>query len=176
VEPPAPDAVARAVAELVQLEALTVDQATGKEALTALGLHLSSLPVDCRLGKLILLGAMFGAADEALTIAATLSSRSPFLCPPDRRSEADYAKRLFATGHSDHLTALKVAVLARLASVTFRTQLNIAVADTILNDFHRESHTLKSRNTACCLLTSHFPPPFSPFLPSKKRTPSSYAP
>jgi HrpA-like RNA helicase len=69
--------------------------------------HLASLPVDCRLGKLILLGAMFGAADEALTMAATLSSRSPFMCPPAARTEADYAKRMFATGHSDHLTSLK---------------------------------------------------------------------
>jgi hypothetical protein len=49
-----------------------------------------------RVGKLILLGAMFGVADEALTIAATLSYRSPFLSPPQKREEADAAKRSFA--------------------------------------------------------------------------------
>jgi hypothetical protein len=107
VEPPAPAAVKRAVDELVSLEALTVDSATGAESLTALGTHLSSLPVDCRVGKLMLLGAMFGCADEALTIAATLSYRSPFLSPPQKRDEADRAKHLFATGQSDHLTALR---------------------------------------------------------------------
>jgi HrpA-like RNA helicase len=107
VEPPAAAAVQRAISELIQIEALADDPKTGVEELTPLGLHLSTLPVDCRVGKLILLGAMFGCADEALTIAATLSFRSPFLSPPQRREEADRAKRQFATGQSDHLTVLK---------------------------------------------------------------------
>ena len=42
---------------------------------------LTKLPVDARLGKLILYGVCFGCPDEALTIAACLASRSPFLCP-----------------------------------------------------------------------------------------------
>ena len=82
MEPPAPAAVRRAVSELEHLEALRTDPATGEESLTALGSHLSTLPVDCRVGKLILFGAMLGVADEALTIAASLSSRNPFLAPP----------------------------------------------------------------------------------------------
>jgi len=107
IEPPAAEAVKRAVDELVSLEALTVEPTTGAEGLTALGTHLSALPVDCRVGKLMLLGAMFGCGDEALTIAATLSYRSPFLSPPQKREEADRAKHTFATGQSDHLTALR---------------------------------------------------------------------
>jgi HrpA-like RNA helicase len=59
VEPPAPASVNRAVQELTFLEALDEN-----ENLTALGVHLSTLPCDCRIGKLILLGAMFGVADE----------------------------------------------------------------------------------------------------------------
>jgi len=35
-----------------------------REELTPLGTHLSTLPVDARIGKLILFGAMFGVADE----------------------------------------------------------------------------------------------------------------
>ncbi|GMH71901.1 hypothetical protein TL16_g05777 [Triparma laevis f. inornata] len=101
VEPPNPTAVARAVQELRFLEALTED-----ESLTALGTHLSTLPVDCRIGKLILLGAMFNVADEALTIAATLSYRSPFLAPIAQRDFANECKMKFALGQSDHLTAL----------------------------------------------------------------------
>jgi HrpA-like RNA helicase len=104
VEPPAPEAVQRAVEELVFLEALKINN--NKEELTALGVHLSTLPVDCRIGKLILLGAMFGVCDDALTIAATLSYRNPFMAPIAKREEADRAKMSFATAQSDHLTVL----------------------------------------------------------------------
>lgn len=106
VEPPAPQAVQRAVEELVFLEAMTIDKNTKAEELTALGVHLSTLPVDCRIGKLILLGAMFGVTDDALTIAATLSYRSPFQSPMAKRQEADACKMTFAKAQSDHLTAL----------------------------------------------------------------------
>ena len=50
IEPPSPEAVQRALDELVFLEAVTVDR-KGNESLTALGMHLSTLPVDCRIGK-----------------------------------------------------------------------------------------------------------------------------
>ena len=106
VEPPAPEAVRRAVEELVFLEAMKINKASNKEELTALGVHLSTLPVDCRIGKLILLGAMFGVTDDALTIAATLSYRNPFMSPISAREEADRAKMNFATAQSDHLTVL----------------------------------------------------------------------
>jgi len=109
IEPPAPAAVERAVSELVALGALDVSGGKNEE-LTPLGTHLSTLPVDARIGKLILFGAMFGVADEALTIAAILSHRSPFMAPPAKRDEADQAKRSFAVGgaaQSDHLTALR---------------------------------------------------------------------
>jgi HrpA-like RNA helicase len=96
-EPPPAQAVARAVQELVDLDALKVE-ADGSETLTPLGVHLSVLPVDVRIGKLILLGAIFGVCDECLTIAAVLSYRSPFLSPLSSRDEADAAHRQFAVG------------------------------------------------------------------------------
>ena len=101
VEPPDARAVMRAISELRFLEALKDD-----ESLTPLGTHLSTLPVDCRIGKLILLGAMFGVADEALTIAASLSYRTPFLAPIAQRDLANECKMNFALGQSDHLTCL----------------------------------------------------------------------
>jgi ATP-dependent RNA helicase DHX57 len=101
LEPPAAEAVSRAVSELVRLEALSAT-----EELTPLGTHLAALPVDVRIGKLILLGAIFNVVDDVLTIAAVLSYRSPFLSPFERRAEADASKRAFAVGQSDHLTAL----------------------------------------------------------------------
>ena len=69
--------------------------------------------VDARLGKLILLGVAFHVTDEALTIAAALASRSPFLSPHERRAEADASRRAFAQTddgrslQSDHLAVLR---------------------------------------------------------------------
>ena len=52
-----------------------------EEALTPLGYHLASLPVDVRIGKLLILGSVFKCLDSALTIAACLSYKSPFVAP-----------------------------------------------------------------------------------------------
>ncbi|XP_076661533.1 putative ATP-dependent RNA helicase DHX57 [Halictus rubicundus] len=74
--------------------------------LTPLGHHLAALPVDVRIGKLILFGAIFCCLDSALTIAACLSHKTPFTIPFERRHEID-AKKEFCTANSDHLTVLK---------------------------------------------------------------------
>ena len=76
-----------------------------KENLTSLGEHLASLPVDVRVGKMLLYGAVLGAW-PVLTIAAVLGGRSPFVAPLDKRDDADAAKRMFAEDQSDHLTNL----------------------------------------------------------------------
>jgi ATP-dependent RNA helicase DHX57 len=109
LQPPAAEAVERAVQELVRLEAMVLETDPGhppKELLTPLGTHLASLPVDVRIGKLILLGSIFGVVDDVLTIAAVLSYRAPFLSPFEHRAEADASKRAFCVSQSDHLTAL----------------------------------------------------------------------
>ena len=92
-EPPLRTAVEASVAELTGLGALHDD-----EQLTPLGELLATLPIDPRLGKLIVLGSLFGATDEALTVAAGLTSRSPFLSPLDRRGDADRSRKAFADG------------------------------------------------------------------------------
>lgn len=74
--------------------------------LTALGFHLATLPVDPRVGKMMIYGALFGCTDPALTIAAAMSARSPFVSPFDKRDMADEARKSFATRGSDHLTTL----------------------------------------------------------------------
>jgi HrpA-like RNA helicase len=74
--------------------------------LTALGFHLATLPVDPRVGKLIIYGSLLGCVDSALTIAAGMTARSPFMSPFDQREEADEARRTFAVEGSDHLTVL----------------------------------------------------------------------
>jgi HrpA-like RNA helicase len=74
--------------------------------LTALGFHLAVLPVDPRVGKMMIYGSLFGCCDPALTVAASMSSRSPFMSPFDKRDEADAARKKFAVDCSDHLTIL----------------------------------------------------------------------
>lgn len=93
-----------------------------EEVLTALGRHLSVLPVDVKIGKLILFGAVFCCLDSVLTIAASLSNKSPFLSPFGRREEAENAKRRFAKCNSDHLTILNaynVRTVARIFAVRY---------------------------------------------------------
>ena len=107
LEPPPAPAVVHAVEMLTGLDAMEKDG--DGERLTALGHHLARLPTDVRLGKLCLLGAIFGVVDESLTIAAILSHRSLFASPPagDDREAADAAKAGFAGDQqSDHLAAL----------------------------------------------------------------------
>ncbi|KAL3807673.1 hypothetical protein ACHAXA_000319, partial [Cyclostephanos tholiformis] len=73
-------------------------------SLTALGYHLASLPVHPRVGKLLIYGALFGVFDESSTIAAAMTSRSPFISSFDNRDAADEAKRGFAS--DDHISIL----------------------------------------------------------------------
>ncbi|CAA7020316.1 unnamed protein product [Microthlaspi erraticum] len=78
------------------------------EALTPLGRHLCTLPVDPNIGKMLLIGAIFQCVNPALTIAAALAYRSPFVLPLNRKEEADEAKRYFAGDScSDHIALVK---------------------------------------------------------------------
>lgn len=76
-------------------------------ALTALGRHLAALPVDVRIGKLMLFGAIFCCVDSALTMAACLSHKSPFVAPFGKKAEADAKRREFSCANSDQLTTLR---------------------------------------------------------------------
>ena len=77
--------------------------------LTALGHHLAYVPIDLRLAKVLLFGAIFRCVDPAATIAACIGAgRSPLLSPPDKRGEAKEAHKQFVVRHSDHLTLLNI--------------------------------------------------------------------
>ncbi|KAH9904857.1 P-loop containing nucleoside triphosphate hydrolase protein [Xylariomycetidae sp. FL2044] len=99
--PPAITAVENAVKMLQRMGALD------GEELTALGQQLAMIPADLRCGKLMVYGAIFGCLDESITIAAILSTRSPFLSPPDRRDAAKEARARFSRGDGDLLTDLR---------------------------------------------------------------------
>lgn len=100
IEPPSEENTQGAIKRLQNLGAFD------DENLTALGTHLALLPVDVRIGKLMLFGAIFQCLDSVLTICACLSHKSPFVSPFSKRQEADARKRQFAIGNSDHLTVL----------------------------------------------------------------------
>uniref|UniRef100_A0A671WJV1 Putative ATP-dependent RNA helicase DHX57 n=1 Tax=Sparus aurata TaxID=8175 RepID=A0A671WJV1_SPAAU len=102
IEPPAMGSLDAAKQRLRDLGALTAD-----EKLTPLGYHLACLPVDVRIGKLMLFGAIFRCLDPALTIAASLAFKSPFVSPWDKRDEANEKKQAFALASSDHLALLQ---------------------------------------------------------------------
>nr|CAB3472473.1 unnamed protein product [Digitaria exilis] len=55
------------------------------EELTVLGKHLSMLPVEPKLGKMLIFGAIFNCLDPILTIVSGLSVRDPFLTPFDKK-------------------------------------------------------------------------------------------
>jgi ATP-dependent RNA helicase DHX29 len=99
LDPPSAKNIRRAVDALVDVRALTA-----AEELTPLGHQLARLPLDVFLGKLILLGAVFKCLDMAITVAAILSSKSPFSAPFGQRAQAQNAKMLFKRGDSDLLT------------------------------------------------------------------------
>ncbi|XP_074845384.1 putative ATP-dependent RNA helicase DHX57 [Carettochelys insculpta] len=102
IEPPRIESLQASKLRLQDLGALTPN-----EKLTPLGYHLASLPVDVRIGKLMLFGTIFRCLDPALTIAASLASKSPFVSPWDKREEANKKKMEFAMGNSDYLALLQ---------------------------------------------------------------------
>lgn len=99
LDPPSAKNIRRAVDALIDVRALT-----SGEDLTPLGRQLARLPLDVFLGKLILLGTIFKCLDMAITVAAILSSKSPFSAPFGQRTQADTARAAFKRGDSDLLT------------------------------------------------------------------------
>jgi ATP-dependent RNA helicase DHX57 len=66
------------------------------------------MPVDLRVGKMLLFGALLGCVDPVLTIAAAMSlSRPPFLSPMEQRAEANAARAYLCTEKSDQLALLR---------------------------------------------------------------------
>ncbi|XP_024193567.1 DExH-box ATP-dependent RNA helicase DExH5, mitochondrial isoform X1 [Rosa chinensis] len=77
------------------------------ENLTILGRYLTMLPVEPKLGKMLLVGAIFNCLDPVLTIVSGLSVRDPFLTPFDKKDLAEAAKSQFSRDHSDHLALVR---------------------------------------------------------------------
>ncbi|XP_064649764.1 ATP-dependent RNA helicase TDRD9-like [Lineus longissimus] len=97
LSPPNLDDLERAVLVLKEVAALTTLK-SGKinphdGDLTFIGRVLASLPVDIRIGKMIILGHIFGLLEECLIIGAGLSIKSIFRTPYGEKFKA-YKKKL----------------------------------------------------------------------------------
>ncbi|ODH40223.1 hypothetical protein ACO22_01676 [Paracoccidioides brasiliensis] len=103
IDPPSSKNIRRAIEALKEVKALT-----SNENLTVLGRQLAKLPLDVLLGKLIIYGAFFKCLDSAVSIAAILSSKSPFVNTVGSNSQRELAKLSFKRGNSDLLTIYNV--------------------------------------------------------------------
>ena len=106
VDPPDRRSVADGVALLHELGALDPSEADPGKRLTALGRQLAQLPVDPRLGRMVLAADRNGCVHEVLVITAALSIQDPRERPVEQQEAADAAHRRFAEPSSDFLTYL----------------------------------------------------------------------
>lgn len=105
-QPPSSDSVRAAVEVLHQVGAVIADNEG--ERLTPLGLHLAKLPVDVRIGKMMIFGVLFCCIEPVLTIAASLSSKSPFSEFFNDDASAKAKQRQFFDSDSDFITYVNV--------------------------------------------------------------------
>ncbi|MBI2320040.1 MAG: ATP-dependent RNA helicase HrpA, partial [Betaproteobacteria bacterium] len=103
IDPPEPKAIADGYALLTELGA--VDE---ERQLTDVGRQLARLPVDPRIGRMILAARAEGSLAEVLVIAAALSVQDPRERPLDRAQAADEAQKRFDDEKSDFLAYLKL--------------------------------------------------------------------
>ena len=130
----APDrrAVRDGVALLVEIGALAQDSGTedatpasSQYRLTGIGRDLARLPIDPRLGRMLLEAERLGCASEVLVIVAALSIQDVRERPAEHQGAADASHARLADPHSDFITYLNLwrylAVQARdLSGSAFR--------------------------------------------------------
>ncbi|XP_056353132.1 ATP-dependent RNA helicase A isoform X2 [Oenanthe melanoleuca] len=99
IEPPPLDAVIEAERTLRELDALD-----SNDELTPLGRILAKLPIEPRLGKMMIMGCIFYVGDAVCTISAATCFPEPFI---NEGKRLGYVHRNFAgTRYSDHVALL----------------------------------------------------------------------
>nr|XP_016846157.1 PREDICTED: putative ATP-dependent RNA helicase TDRD9 isoform X2 [Anolis carolinensis] len=104
LSPPSICDIEQTILRLKEIGALAVDVPSEEQnpydgELTFLGRVLADLPVDQHLGKLIVLGHVFGCLDECLIIAAALSLNN-FFSVPFRQHFDSYRNKMHFAGNS----------------------------------------------------------------------------
>ncbi len=103
LEAPSRKAISDGYQLLLELGAVTAEH-----ALTPTGLELAQMPLDPRLGRMIVAARDEGCLREVLVIAAALSVQDPRERPQDRQGTADAAHRKFADEKSEFLSWLRL--------------------------------------------------------------------
>lgn len=103
LDPPKPAAVRDGYATLFELGAVTE-----RRELTPIGRQLARLPVDPRIGRMILGGHNEGCLAEVLIIASALEIQDPRDRPVDKQQAADEAHKAFRNEKSDFLSYLQL--------------------------------------------------------------------
>jgi len=103
IDPPHSKAIQDGYSLLAELGA--VDD---ENELTETGRQLAKLPVDPRIGRMVLAAKLESALREVLVIAAALSVQDPRQRPSDRAAAADEAQKQFNDEKSDFLSWLKL--------------------------------------------------------------------
>lgn len=104
IEPPPAERVEAAMNSLQMVGALD-----DNKNLTSLGRVLLQLPIDAQMGRLVLFGSFFRCLDQALSLAAILTNRDPFISPMHLKDEAAARKNSFSPEEfrSDALATLR---------------------------------------------------------------------
>ena len=107
VEPPDRRNVSSGLQLLEELGALR-PAGDGKDSLTETGRRLARLPIDPRLGRMILEAERLGCVREVLVIVAAMSLQDPRERPAEQRPQADQQHARFRHESSDFLTWLNL--------------------------------------------------------------------
>jgi ATP-dependent helicase HrpA len=99
LDPPDRRQVRDGIALLQELGALDESGRT----LTQVGRRLAALPIDPRMGRMVLEAAALNCVDEVIVIAAALSIQDVRERPADQQAQADQAHARHADEHSDFL-------------------------------------------------------------------------
>ncbi len=106
VDPPDARAIRDGLQLLVELGAITSGESRG--SLTANGRALAQLPIDPRLGRMLLEAGRLGCVREVMIVVAALSVQDVRERPSEMQQAADEKHRRFADPTSDFLGILKL--------------------------------------------------------------------
>ncbi|MEN9822129.1 MAG: hypothetical protein RLZ04_555 [Actinomycetota bacterium] len=108
IDPPDPRAVRDGYALLEELGAIEPGDDDARRRLTTTGKRLARLPIDPRLGRMVLEADRHGCTREVMVIAAALSIQDPRERPAENRAAADEMHARFVVPGSDLLTLVRL--------------------------------------------------------------------
>ncbi len=107
ISPPDNGMIREGIRELTELGALTIDN-DGLPRLSETGRRLAKMPVEPRIGRIVLAGDKEAALPLALPVAAFMACEDPRRRPVEEKAKADQAHAKFKSQASDFETILRM--------------------------------------------------------------------